>query len=272
ETPVAETVSALEGLKKAGKIRQYGLGHLPFERVQEYSRTGKPFSILMELSAVERAARKDLLPHCQEAGLAAIAFSVTGRGLLTGRFAGGKAFEKGDIRNIDPLFQRERFQSGLRIARRLAETGLKYGKTPAQVAAAWVLAQPGVTCALTGPSSVEHLEENLGGSGWRIDNEEMASLEAFLCREQAALENQQRASVAQILSGALPVEPAQAFTDLIYALETALITGMVAEKEAMPAFYELFELRNGLDNLASSDKLKAAQAQLNRLILPASEV
>ena len=73
--------------------------------------------------------------------------------------------EEGDIRRIGPLFQRERFASGLRVAERFQALGEKYGKSPAQVAIAWVLAQPGVVCALTGPSTIPHLEENLGGAG-----------------------------------------------------------------------------------------------------------
>lgn len=62
-----------------------------------------------------------------------------------------------------PLFQREQMASGLRVMEELWALGEKYGKTPVQVAIAWVLAQPGVIGALTGPSTVPHLEENLGG-------------------------------------------------------------------------------------------------------------
>jgi len=65
-----------------------------------------------------------------------IAFSTTGRGLLTGKFKEGQKFEPGDIRYLDPLFQRERFQHGLRMAKKFAELGEKYSKTPVQVAIA----------------------------------------------------------------------------------------------------------------------------------------
>jgi len=69
-------------------------------------------------------------PVGEKYGMASIGFSATGRGLLTGRFQKGKKFEPGDIRNLDPLFQRESFQSSLRVGEKLAKVGRSYGKTP----------------------------------------------------------------------------------------------------------------------------------------------
>lgn len=94
ETSVAETVAVTEDLKEEGKIRHYGLGHLPPQRVKEYLATGEPFSVLMALSAVAPGARESLLPLCREHDVGAIAFSVTGRGLLTGRVTEQTAFEQ----------------------------------------------------------------------------------------------------------------------------------------------------------------------------------
>jgi len=242
QTPIAETVAALEELVREGKVRHYGVGHLPLERVAEYLAEGHVFSVLMELSAVARQALGVLLPLCRQRGVGAIAFSVTGRGLLTGRYAGGHRFEAGDIRNLDPLFQRERCQSGLRVAGMLAEVGRRCGRTPAQVAIAWVLAQPGVVSALVGPSTVPHLEEDLGGSGWQLSAGELAEIDAFLAREDAWLAEAQRGSVRRILSEPLPAEPARALTDLVYALETAVALGLASEEAAMPLFRELYPI------------------------------
>ncbi len=186
-TPVEETVGALEELVSKGKIRHYGVGHLPVERIDTYCKFGNVFSVLMEFSAVARKSREKFLPLCEKYGVAAIGFSVTGRGLLTGKFQKGKKFEPGDIRNLDPLFQRESFQSGLRVAEKLAKLGRSYGKTPVQTAIAWVLSQPGIICALTGPSTVAHLEENVRGSGWFLSSEDLEELEIFFKQEEAWL-------------------------------------------------------------------------------------
>ena len=85
-TPIEETVGAFEELVGKGKIRRYGVGHLPAERMETYCEVGKPFSALMELSAAARYSLKELLPLCRKHGLGTIAFSATGRGLLTGKY------------------------------------------------------------------------------------------------------------------------------------------------------------------------------------------
>jgi aryl-alcohol dehydrogenase-like predicted oxidoreductase len=246
DTPVAETVGALEDLVRAGKIRRYGVGHLPLPRVRRYMDGGDVFSVLMEFSAAARGAREHLLPFCEERDVAAIAFSVTGRGLLTGRYAEGHAFPDGDIRQIDPLFQRERLRSGLRVADKLAEVGARYGKSAVQTAIAWVLAQPGIICALTGPSSIDHLEENLAASGWTIPDEELADLDAWFDRERQRLARAQRASLREILTEPLPEDPEQAFRDLVYAMETAILLDEVAERDVLPPFRKLFSLREAM--------------------------
>jgi aryl-alcohol dehydrogenase-like predicted oxidoreductase len=91
--------------------------------------------------------------------------------MLTGRFTPGSSrpsFEAGDLRLLDPLWQRERYESGLRIAALLGDVAARLGRTTAQVAIAWVLAQQGVAAALTGPSRFIHLTENAGACGWRL--------------------------------------------------------------------------------------------------------
>lgn len=239
KTPVEDVVGALEDLVASGKIRHYGVGHLAAEKIARYVEVGRPFSVLMELSAAARDARSKLLPLCRRHRMAAIAFSTTGRGILTGAIREGHVFPDGDIRQYDPLFQREQFRSALRVAARLADVGRRYGKTPAQAAIAWVLAQPGVVSALTGPSSVPHLEENVGGSGWKISDEDLASFDAFLSEEDARLDRERRQAVVTIATSALPQDPAAAFRDLVYALDTAATTGMCSEAQIVPLFEEL---------------------------------
>ena len=261
DTPVEETVNVLDDLVAEGKIRYYGVGHLPVNRVEQYCKRGNVFSLLMELSAVARRARETLLPLCEEYKVGGIAFSTTGRGLLTGKIRSAH-FDRSDLRTMDPLFQRENFQSGLRIAETVAALAKEYEKTPVQAALAWVLQQPGIVCALTGPSTVSHLEENCGGSGWSLSKQHLQELETVVAQEDKWLKKEQLKSVKGILSQGLPTEFSKAFSDLVYVMETAVLLELTTEKEILPVFHQLFALRKVPD----AAKLMAIQKALKSII------
>jgi aryl-alcohol dehydrogenase-like predicted oxidoreductase len=247
KTPVEETIGALNDLVAEGKIRYYGVGHLPQEKVKKYCKQGAIFSILMELSAVSRRSLTTLLPLCRAHGAGGIAFSTTGRGILTGRFDRKTQFEPGDIRNIDPLFHREQFASALRITHACMGIAIRHEKSPVQVAIAWVLQQPGILCALTGPSSVSHLQENCGASGWALPDEDIHELEALCKKEDAWMKSQQLHTLKSILSEPLPTDFQKAFTDILYVLETSITAELVSEKKITPLFYDLFSARKSKD-------------------------
>jgi len=266
DTPVEETVGALEKLKAAGKIRHYGVGHLPPPRIEAYFAAGEVFSVLVELSAVARGARHGVLLLCREYGVGVIAFSVTGRGLLTGKIGPEHVFEEDDIRRIDPLFQRERFASGLRVVERFQALAEKHGKTPVQVAIAWVLSQSGIVCALTGPSTTPHLEENLGASGWAIAPDDLAELERFFEDEDERVQQEQIRNIRAILEQELDSE--SAFADLVYVFETLAELEFATEAEIMPLFQRLWPLRKQRD-ASALETMREIQAELRHRFLPA---
>jgi aryl-alcohol dehydrogenase-like predicted oxidoreductase len=265
EAPIGETVDALETLKASGKILHYGVGHVPLPALWSYMGSGDVFSALVELSAVARGAREARLPLCQEHNVGVIAFSVTGRGLLTGEIGPARVFEEGDIRRIDPLFQRERFASGLRVMEEIRALSEKHGRTPVQVAIAWVLAQPGVICALTGPSTIPHLEENLGGSGWDIATEDMEALDRFFDGEDERVQREQVREVRNILSQEL--DPEGAFADLVYAIEALVDRELATEKEIVPLYQEVWPLRRQRHR-AALRQMREIQAQLHERFGP----
>ena len=264
-TPIVEVVNTLEELVDMGKIRHYGVGHLPIEAIKEYCENGNPLSALAEFSAVSKESYESLSPLYEKYNLGIIAFSTTGRGLLTGRFKEKPNFEDGDIRVIDPLFQHERFEYGLKVYRKLAELGKRYGRTSTQVAIAWVLSHPEVICALTGPSTLDHLEENVGGSGWNISKEDLQELEAFFKKEDEWLRRKQKKSIRRILSNPLQ-QPQKSFTDLIYVIDTAISLNLIAEEQVLPIFYDLYKLKQRLDEKGIGLKLREIQIQLRDLI------
>ena len=266
KTPVTETVGALEDLQKAGKIRHYGVGHLPPARVAEYLGFADVKTVMIELSAVARAAYGRTMTLRKSSGydFGIIGFSTTGRGLLTGMIREGHRFAAGDIRGIDPLFQGAKFRSGLRVADKLAKVGAKFGKTGVQVAVAWVLALPGVVTALVGPSRVDHLEENAGGADWTIPAEDLAAINAFLDEEERLVAIEKRREIVGILERGLSEDAERASTDLVYVMEEFGEQGLVPETDLIPLFRTLLGARKterGPDIAA----LRAVHAQLRAM-------
>ncbi|MTI95862.1 MAG: aldo/keto reductase [Firmicutes bacterium] len=222
DTPVAETVAALESLQAQGKIRAYGVGHLPVDRVREYVQFGSVATVLAEMNAVSRLRYQELMPLQEKWGFAIIAFSVTGRGLLTGKVTPQTRFASGDIRQLDPMFRRAKLTAGLRLADELAAIGAKFGKSPAQIAIAWVLQHSGVTTALTGPLDPNHLRENVAVADWRLPQEYFARMNKVIEQQEKLVRHQIVQEVREILVAPLAADPGQAQVDLVYVLEHAL--------------------------------------------------
>jgi len=209
-TAVDEVLETLEKLQDQGKIRAYGLGHLPASRTAAYLEQGNPRLVMTEMHCAMPGQYQKLRSLQQKYSFGIIAFSVTGRGLLA-----GEASQPADagLRSIDPLFRRNKLASGLRIAAKLQEMARDSGATPAQIAIAWVLAQPGVAGALTGPADRRHLEENCAALHLKLDPALEKELTALVYREAEAFRQQITREIASILAS-----PARG-PDLVYCLE-----------------------------------------------------
>ena len=268
QTPVEETVSALDRLVREGKIRHYGVGHLPPQRVKRYLETGTLFSVMGEYSVVARHGERELFPLCRQFQTGIVAFSITGRGVLTMKKGEEGRFEKGDIRAIDPLFQRERLSSARCISDYLKEMGEEYGLTPVQTAIAWVLRRPGVICALTGPSRRDHLLENLGASSHELPQRTWDKIDSFLDREEWRLKEEGAQTVRALLRRETDCDGEKAFKDLLYAAETAVTLGFGEETVLLPLFYDLFQTRTMKDPKERWNALDRIRLEMRGLLFP----
>ncbi|MFW5898350.1 MAG: aldo/keto reductase [Candidatus Saliniplasma sp.] len=265
ETSVEETVGALNDLKTDGKIDGYGVSHIGLDEIRKYSKAGKLSIALMEFNAVSRKAKEELLPFCIKKDIGAVAFSVTGRGILTGKYRKDSPPEKAGMKSIDPLFKHAKFQSALRIVDKLKEIGKKYDKTPVQTAIRWVLSQPGIICALTGPSSKEHLDENLGGSGWEFYEEDLEELDEYLEMEEKWLDQKEPQVIRSLLTSPLNQDLQKVYSDMIYVIETSIQHSLTDENEVMPTFQKLWGMRSSEGGI-TKEKLQTIQEELRDLL------
>jgi aryl-alcohol dehydrogenase-like predicted oxidoreductase len=160
-TPIEETVGAMAELVRAGKVRHIGLSEASAETIRR-AHTTHPISALQsEYSLFSRDIEDSgVLATVRELGIALVAYSPLGRGLLSGEIRTIDDLAPDDYRRAAPRFTGENFAKNLAVVDRVHAIARELGATPSQVALAWVLAQGGDVIPIPGTKRVERLEEN----------------------------------------------------------------------------------------------------------------
>ncbi len=159
--PIEDTVSAMAGLVKAGKVRYLGLSEAAPATIRRAHAVHPISALQTEYSLWSRDAEDEILATCRELGIGFVAYSPLGRGFLTGRFKTFRDLPPDDYRRNHPRFQGENFQKNVDLVRKVEETAKEKGCTPAQLALAWVLAQGEDIVPIAGTKRRRYLEENV---------------------------------------------------------------------------------------------------------------
>ncbi len=165
ETPLAETMGALDAAVRSGKARYVGISSYGPRRTEEAARIlrdlGTPLLIHQpSYSMFNRWIEEELLGVLEREGAGAIVFSPLAQGLLTEKYLEGVP-DDSRLRRGNYLSEQMISDENLARARALNEIAARRGQTLAQLAVAWVLRDPRVTSALLGASSVSQLEQNV---------------------------------------------------------------------------------------------------------------
>jgi len=137
EVPIEETVSAMAGLVKAGKVRFIGLSEAGPDSLRRASKIHPITALQTEYSLWARDVEDKILPACRELGIGFVAYSPLGRGLLTGGIRKIEDIAAHDIRRKQPRFRPGNFEKNLELIKPLEAIAAKRGVTPAQAALAW---------------------------------------------------------------------------------------------------------------------------------------
>jgi aryl-alcohol dehydrogenase-like predicted oxidoreductase len=207
--PLEETLEALDGLVRAGKVRALGASNLPAWllawAVALQDRHGwAPFvSLQAQYSLVERSIEVEALPFCRAAGLGVLPWGPLGAGFLTGRYRRGAEPPAGSrmagaTDDLEEAPARRAIERNFRVIDAAEAIAAERGATVAQVAIAWLLGVEGVTAPIVGPRTMEQLEDLLGAVSLSLSAEKRRLLEAptpppelypqRMLREQAGLE------------------------------------------------------------------------------------
>ena len=180
QTPLEETMEAIQILQSQGKIKAGGVSNYSSKQMQE---AGKYFNLVsnqVPYSMLLRQIEKDLVGWCIENSKAIIAYSPLQRGILTGKITAGYRFSEGDHRR-DTAFYKEPALS--KINKFLTEIRpLADGKSArlAQIVIKWTLMQPGIKCVLAGARNKTQVLENIKATGIQLTTEDLNYIDSRL--------------------------------------------------------------------------------------------
>ena len=161
DVPIEETVGAMAGLVKAGKVRYLGLSEAGPDSLKRASKIHPITALQTEYSLWARDVEDKILPACRELGIGFVAYSPLGRGLLTGNIRRIEDIAAHDVRRKQPRFRPGNFEKNLELLKPLEAIAAKRGATPAQMALAWLLSRGEDVFPIPGTKQQKWLEQNV---------------------------------------------------------------------------------------------------------------
>lgn len=179
-TPFAETMSALELLRKQGKIRFIGVSNFTTEMIEECEKYGKVDVQQPPFSMVDRTFT-DLMKWGAARGIDSMTYGSMGAGILSGKYRTTPDFPEGDTRfTFYDYFREPKFSKVQELLKVMDDIAEAHGKPVGQVALNWSTQKDYVGCALVGVRSDAHAIENCSAYDWSLTDEEIATLDAKL--------------------------------------------------------------------------------------------
>ncbi|MFO0724114.1 MAG: aldo/keto reductase [Myxococcota bacterium] len=186
QVPIEETVGAMAELVQAGKVRYLGLSEASAASIDRAMKVHRITALQTELSLWTRDAEGDILAACRRHGIAFVAYSPLGRGMLSGQIKTIEDLPANDYRRFSPRFQGENFQKNLDLVAAVETMAKDKRVTPSQLALAWVLSLGKDIFPIPGTKQPKYLAENLGALEITLSAEDQARLEAVFPRGVAA--------------------------------------------------------------------------------------
>ncbi len=176
DTPIEETIGAMAQLVKEGKVRYLGLSEAGPQTLRRAHAVHPITALQNEYSLWTRDPEDKVLPTCRELGIGLVAYSLLGRGFLTGRFKKFDDLPADDYRRHSPRFQGENFQRNLELVKRIEQLAAKKHCTSSQLALAWVLAQGEDIVPIPGTKQRKYLEENVAAADIELTEEDLKQI------------------------------------------------------------------------------------------------
>lgn len=171
-TPLADTIEALQKCQQQGKIRYIGLSNFPLELIRLANSIQPLGAVELQYSLLARSQEPHISACYHEIGVSVVAYGALAQGLLTGKYWHDARFPDTDRRHRLPHFKPPNLEKNLTVVEKLRKVGQAMCKSPAQVAIRWVLDNPNVASAVVGAKTPEQVEANAAAAGWSLSPQE----------------------------------------------------------------------------------------------------
>jgi aryl-alcohol dehydrogenase-like predicted oxidoreductase len=188
DSPLIETLEAIEDLIRQGKILYWGTSEWTAAQIAEAydicekKQWHKPIVNQPLYNLLSRNIEKEILPKCIELGMGTANFSPLAQGILTGKYSGAKIppDSRGANKNQN-MWMKDQIKDIelLNKVDSLKDTASKYNLTTGQLSLAWILNTPGISSVITGATTVKQIEDNAAASGVKIDRSDMEKMNAL---------------------------------------------------------------------------------------------
>ncbi|HEY0554788.1 MAG TPA: aldo/keto reductase [Thermoanaerobaculia bacterium] len=188
ETPIADTLGALDELVRAGKVREIGCSNFSVEQLREAEAaagTGARFvSVQNEFSLLHRDPERGVLAECERQGMAFLPFFPLAGGMLTGKYRLGQPLpENTRLAKGNARFLNDR---NLGIAEELIGFAAFRGHSLLELAFSWLLSHPQVASVIAGATSPEQVHANVHATGWHLTHADLAEIDKLAPAESPA--------------------------------------------------------------------------------------
>ena len=186
ETPIEETMQALDDLVRAGKVRYIGASNFTAWQLTHANAVATQngwtrfVSIQPHYHLLEREVEREMLPACEYFGIGVLPYFPLAGGFLTGKYQPGQPAPKGSRGETSKYVQRYMTPENYAILAALAGFAEARGHTVNELAHAWLMAQPMISSVISGATRVEHVQANAAAADWELSPEEVSEIRSLL--------------------------------------------------------------------------------------------
>ncbi|HTC67188.1 MAG TPA: aldo/keto reductase [Candidatus Acidoferrum sp.] len=174
-----EAWQTMATLQKEGKVRWIGVSNFNVEQLKRAEKIAPVTSLQPPYSLIRRQIEAEILPYCQERGIGVISYSPMASGLLTGAMTRERAaaLPANDFRSRGAEFREPRLSKNIELVERLRQVGQRLGRSPGEIAIAWVLRNPAITGVIVGARNAKQVEGVVGAADVTLSKQDIAEIE-----------------------------------------------------------------------------------------------